>query len=146
MKKLFCFISVLLVAFCIVGCSPRKDDYVDIGVETMNLEIGNYSFEIDLENNATAQALVELLPLDINMSELNGNEKYYYLDSNLPTNAQKVGQINAGDVMLYGRNCLVIFYKSFSSGYSYTKIGHIKDTSNLQNAVGTGSVFVKWSI
>lgn len=36
------------------------------------------------------------------MSDLNGNEKYYYLDENLPTNSENIGHINAGDIMLYG--------------------------------------------
>ena len=54
--------------------------------------------------------------------------------------------INKGDVMLYQDNCLVIFYKSFSSSYSYTKIGHIKDTSELEQALGEGSVKVGFSL
>lgn len=137
---------ILIFGLCFVGCSPQNNEDVDTGVETMNLEIGNYIFEVDLENNATAKALIELLPLDINMSELNGNEKYYNLNTNLPTNSQSVGQINVGDIMLWGNNCVVIFYKSFSTSYSYTRIGHITDTTNLQTAVGTKNIQVKWSM
>ena len=37
--------------------------------------------------------------------------------------------------MLYGNNCLVLFYKSFSTEYSYTKIGYIENPSNLADAV-----------
>ena len=35
--------------------------------------------------------------------------------------------------MLYGNNCLVVFYKSFNTSYSYTKIGHIENLSDLGN-------------
>lgn len=35
--------------------------------------------------------------------------------------------------MIYGNDCLVIFYKSFTSSYSYTKIGHIDNLSDLGN-------------
>ena len=69
-----------------------------------------------------------------NSSLLEGaNEKYIYLDNSLPTNSSKPKYINAGDVMLYGNNCLVIFYQSFDTTYSYTKIGHIDDLANLGN-------------
>ena len=61
------------------------------------------------------------------------NEKYVYLDNSLPTNSSNPKRINAGDVMLYGNNCLVIFYKSFDTSYSYTKIGHINNLENLDN-------------
>jgi hypothetical protein len=44
--------------------------------------------------------------------------------------------------MLYGNDCLVIFYKSFNTTYSYTKIGHIDDLPNL----GNGSINVKFEI
>ena len=75
-----------------------------------------------------------MLPLELNMSELNGNEKYIYLDITLPTNSSNPKHIDSGDVMLYGNNCLVIFYKSFDTSYSYTKIGHIDNLDDLGNA------------
>ena len=112
----------------------------------MHLEIGDYTFEVDLASNATVAKLLDLLPLDVSMQELHGNEKYCYLDTNLPSHAESVRQIKAGDIMLWGDNCLVIFYQSFSTAYTYTKIGHIKDTTNLSKAVGSGNVQVKWSV
>ena len=110
----------------------------------MKLKIGNHSFDVDLEQNETATALVKLLPMSITMSELNGNEKYYYLSESLPTKPQKPKQIKVGDIMLWGNDCLVVFYKSFSTPYSYTKIGHIKNTEDLQSAVGKSSIAIKW--
>ncbi|MCH5279735.1 MAG: hypothetical protein J1E60_08110 [Christensenellaceae bacterium] len=106
----------------------------------MLLTIGEFKFTIVLEDNESAAALKEKLPLELAMSELNGNEKYNYLPFTLPTNPHSPGMIHAGDVMLYGDNCLVVFYESFSSAYSYTKIGYIEDAENLQNAVGTSGV------
>ena len=50
-----------------------------------------------------------------------------------------------GDLMLYGNNCIVLFYKSFSTQYSYTRIGHINDISGLESAVGSGSVQVRFA-
>ena len=82
------------------------------------------------------------LPMTINMSELNGNEKYYYFSDSLPTDAKKPSKINTGDIMLYGDDCLVLFYKSFSTVYSYTPLGTIDDPAELATALGNGDVQV----
>ena len=68
------------------------------------------------------------------MNELNGNEKYAYLDITLPINSSNPKKINRGDVMLYNDNCIVIFYKSFDTSYSYTKIGNIDNLPDLGNS------------
>lgn len=109
------------------------------------LSIGGHVFTARLEDNATARAFAGLMPMTLDMNELNGNEKYHYLDGSLPSAPGKVGQINAGDLMLYGDDCVVLFYKSFSTQYSYTRIGHINDISGLESAVGSGSVQVRFT-
>ena len=48
-------------------------------------------------------------------------------------NPQLVGQIQKGDVMLFGSDCLVIFYDSFETEFRYTKIGHIDNLGDLGN-------------
>jgi len=93
---------------------------------------------INLEDNETAKSFASLLPRELEMDELNGNEKFIYLDTALPTNPAHPQTINAGDVMLYGDNCLVIFYKSFATSYSYTKVGHIDNLPDL----GKGKISV----
>lgn len=108
------------------------------------LSIGGTDFTAELANNATAQAFNALLPMTLNMTELNGNEKYKYLDTTLPTNATCPGTIHAGDILLYGNNCVVVFYKTFSTTYNYTKIGRITDPTSLESAVGNGSVEVRF--
>lgn len=49
----------------------------------MKVTIGNESFTVTLEDNNTAKALVRQLPLTVNMTELNGNEKFYYMKEDL---------------------------------------------------------------
>ena len=85
-------------------------------INSVKIIIDNNEYNIELENNETARDLVNMLPLEFNMNELNGNEKYIYLDNKLKSNATNPKRINAGDVMLYGDDCLVIFYKSFETG------------------------------
>lgn len=113
---------------------------------TLKLTIGQTSFTATLEDNATVKELQSLLPMTLQMDELNGNEKYCYLSSSLPTAASRPGTIHAGDIMLYGSSRIVIFYKTFSSGYSYTRIGHIDNVEQLAQAVGSGSVSVRFEM
>lgn len=101
--------------------------------KSMRVIIDNNEYLINLENNETAKSFIDLLPKEYNMTELNGNEKYIYLDTSLPTNSSNPKHIEAGEIMLYGDNCLVIFYKSFDTSYSYTKIGHINNLPDLGN-------------
>lgn len=111
--------------------------------QRMTLTVGAQEFDVTLEDNAAAQALYEMLPLRLEMSELNGNEKYHYLDQTLPADAQRPGQINAGDLMLFGDDCIVLFYESFSSGYSYTRLGRVENAGGLAGVLGRGSVTVE---
>lgn len=123
----------------------NNDDNNDNGNPMSNklkITIGSTSFTATLEDNAAATAFKALLPLTIRMSELNGNEKYFYLDKNLPTASTRPGTIRTGDLMLYGANCLVVFYKTFSSSYSYTRLGRIDNPSGLEAALGSGSAAI----
>lgn len=106
------------------------------------IKVGSTTFTATLASNETAKAFRAMLPMTINMSELNNNEKYYYLPNNLPTVSSIPNTINNGDIMLYGSNCLVLFYKTFSTSYSYSKIGAVDNPSELQKILGTGSVTV----
>ena len=108
--------------------------------DKMKINIDGKDYIIKLDNNDTAKKLYNLAPFEVTMNELNSNEKYIYLSSSLPTNPYKPGHIEKGDVMLFDTSCLVIFYKSFDTSYSYTKIGHIDNLDDL----GNGSITAKF--
>ena len=97
------------------------------------ITINNKEYTALLDENETAKQFEKMLPMDIKMNELNGNEKYCYLDTTFIVNSYSPKHIEKGDIMLYGNNCLVIFYKSFDTSYTYTKIGHIDDLDDLEN-------------
>lgn len=111
---------------------------------TLKMKTGSAEFTVTLADNATAEAFAALLPLRLNMSELNGNEKYVYLDQSLPTQASSPGTIQTGDLMLYGSSCIVLFYESFSTSYRYTRIGRVDNPAGLAATVGSGSVTVSF--
>lgn len=110
------------------------------------LTVGGQSFTVTLEDSRTAQEFSGLLPMELDMSELNGNEKYFYLDTALTTDSYRPGNIQTGDLMLYGNNCVVLFYETFSSGYSYTRLGRVDNPEGLAAALGTGAVTVTFSM
>ena len=110
----------------------------------IKISVGGKTFEAALEDNAAAQEFYKMLPLEIRMTELNGNEKYFRLNKNLPSNDKRAGNISAGDLMLWSSNTVVLFYKNFSSGYSYTRLGKILNPVGLNDAVGGGNVSVKF--
>jgi hypothetical protein len=112
----------------------------------MRIKIGSSSFIATLDDNPTATAFKGLLPLTVEMQELNGNEKLYRLPNKLPTKASNPGTIKNGDLMLYGANTVVLFYKSFPTSYSYTRLGRINDPAGLASAVGAGNVTVTFEL
>ena len=110
------------------------DDSVEIEENVMKININNEEYAINVENETLMEELFNSLPETFTMVELNGNEKYYYLSSNMKNaNSEAVGQVQKGDVMLFGSDCLVIFYDSFETEFRYTKIGHIDNLGDLGN-------------
>lgn len=155
MKGLFMTVILLLFAVSSVGYAENNLTVSEAALqeeiesETMiklQIKIENETFTANLYDNASTKDLIERLPMTLDMSELNGNEKYYYMDSPLPTDSEKVGTIHAGDIMLYGSDCLVLFYDSFSSPYSYTRLGYIEDVSKFSEMLDNGDVSVIFSL
>lgn len=108
----------------------------------LRITLGNAAFAATLADNETARAFAALLPLTVTMNELNGNEKYHYLPAPLPAAASHPGTIRTGELMLYGSDCLVLFYKTFSTAYTYTRLGWLDNPAGLDTALGSGSVAV----
>ena len=112
----------------------------------MWMTVGTQRFAVTLEDNPTARAFVQLLPATLDMAELNGNEKHATLPRSLPTNAVRPGTIRTGDVLLYGDDTLVVFYETFRSSYSYTRIGRIEENAGLSRALGPSSQRIAFAV
>ncbi|MDO5854076.1 MAG: cyclophilin-like fold protein [Thermoplasmata archaeon] len=125
--------------------TPETPDEGESTVDTILMTVGDATFTVTLADTDAARALAAMLPMTVTMSEYNGNEKYVYLDTTFPTAHSRVGTISAGDVMLYQDDCVVVFYESFSTSYSYTRLGTVDDPIGLAEALGSGSVTVTFS-
>jgi hypothetical protein len=107
---------------------------------------GTQRFVVALEDNPTARAFAQMLPLAFDMPDLNGNEKHVRLPRSLPANAVRPGTIRTGDVMLHGSDTLVVFYKTLPSSFSYTRIGRVTQLDGFVEALGTGSRRIGFSV
>ena len=112
----------------------------------INLILNNKTFSATLNNNETTRELTHMFPMTLNMSDLHSNEKYNYLDTSLTTNSSRPSRINAGDIKLFGSDCLVIFYESFSNSYSYTDLGRVDDVDAFVSELGSGSVSIRFEL
>jgi hypothetical protein len=146
--------AILLILICVqlFACNKNNETEQTNNPENtsntdttkMKITIGTTILTATFYNNATAKAFKAKLPMTINMKELNGNEKYFDLPNALPANASNPGIIQNGDLMLYGSNTLVLFYKTFSTSYSYTRIGRVENPSGLAAALSSGDITVKF--
>lgn len=152
---------VAIMVFYILGCSvgslpesnpqdePEKiveENMEEIMAEKMTLEIGDSAFTATLESNAAVDALVEMMndaPVTIQMSDYSGFEKVGSLGTGLPADDSRT-TTQAGDIVLYNGNQIVVFYGS--NTWSYTRIGKIDDLSGWEDALGSGDVSVTFSL
>jgi len=146
MNKWYC---CLLTFFLLSGCtdtkeSSRPSDLEQKELKSVLLQIDETTVPIRFADNETAMALQKRLPLTMQMKELNGNEKYHYVPFSLPTSPKNVGTVQAGDLMLYGSDCLVLFYESFQTYIQYTRIGWV-EPNRLPELLSADTVRVQMS-
>lgn len=110
------------------------------------VEVNGSRFTATLENNEAVDALVEMMrekPVTIQMSDYAGFEKVGPLGTSLPTSSRQT-TTQAGDIVLYQGDQIVIFYGSNS--WSYTRLGKIDDLTGWKDALGNGDVTLTFSL
>lgn len=155
-----------LVAFALTGCTKPEEDakphpetneqVVDDsksvvadsadqeeGSMQISVTVNDVPFTATIEDTAAGQALLARLPLTLSMEELHGNEKYCYTGEDFGGEQYVPDTIEAGDLMVFGSDCLVLFYETFSNGgWGYARVGKIDDPSGLAEACGAGTATV----
>ena len=131
-------ISLFLLALIFQNFSCEESYYI---------KIGDKEFPFTLKDTAVANELKAKFPLEVDMTNLNGNEIYYNFDSSFTTNTKSVGTINIGDIYLYQSDYLVLFYKTFTTSYQYSEIGSLSNTDGLAEVISSNSkVKVEWLV
>ena len=112
----------------------------------IQVTVNDTPFTATSEDTAAGQELLARLPLTLSMEELHGNEKYCYTGESFGGEQYVPDTIEAGDLMVFGSDCLVLFYQTFANdGWSYTRVGKIDDPSGLADACGSGAATVEFS-
>lgn len=128
-----------------ISNEEREEDVI-MQQNAFYVSVGGKTFSATLADNSGAQALKELLTvgdMTIQMSDYGGFEKVGSLGQSLPTeNSQTTTQ--AGDIVLYQGDQIVIFYGSNS--WSYTRLGKVDDLTGWKEAMGGEDIAVTFSL
>lgn len=140
------FIAALVAVLCVSGCGAESSraEQKNASAVTIKLNISQQEYTAVLEDNPAVRQLMAKSPMILEMEELNGNEKYYQFAESFPAADEDIGQIHAGDIMLFAGHYVVIFYKDFPSQYRYTRLGHIDNPQGLAEALGPGKAVVSF--
>ena len=124
MKTLVSMLLMLALLCAGIGMAETGSEQE---AETMRLWIGETAVSVNWEDNDAVRALRELVaeqPLTIEMSMYGGFEQVGSIGTDLPRNdAQTTTQ--AGDIVLYAGDQMVVFYGSNS--WAYTRLGRVTD-------------------
>ena len=113
----------------------------------LTLTVNGQALTVEWEDNASVVALQELVkqnPVTIQMSPYGGFEQVGALGASIPRDDTQM-TTDAGDIVLYQGNQIVMFYGSNS--WAYTRMGHIENMSReeLRNLLGGDGVTAVFS-
>ena len=124
--------------------SEQKTEAAEAEDKTeMKMFINGTEVKVAWEDNESVDALKELAVkgLEITMSMYGGFEQVGQIGQDLPANDEQI-TTEAGDIVLYSGDQMVVFYGSNS--WDYTKLGHITDKTaeELEELLGNGDVTI----
>ena len=127
------------------GNTVVNDGSNETMIKTIKMRIGDKEYTVKMADNEAAQEFAYSTPFELPMIELNGNEKYYQGQDLLKEDKYKPKKINAGDLMLYGNDTIVLFYQTFDTEYEYTRLGWVQDAGDLAETLGSGNVDISFT-
>lgn len=113
----------------------EKEEKTEIenGDRELKMTIDGQEITVTLYDTPAANALYEMLPLDLEFEDFNKVEKISYLQQRLPTEGEPDGcDPDVGDLCLYAPwGNLSIFYQDFRYSDSLIMLGHIDSGMDL---------------
>jgi len=138
-----------VVAFLTLTANLAKAE-TELGSMTINMTIDGKTLPVRLASNSATETLITMLengPITYEANDYGGFEKVGALGFSLPTSNSQI-TTQAGDVVLYNGNQMVLFYGS--NTWSYTYLGRIEyeSATELESFLkaGQGNISVKLSI
>ena len=151
-----------LLLFALCGCAKTEAPESVLATEVsqstisgelvvernLTLTINGQSVSVQWEDNESVEALKDHIKdkaLTIQMSLYGGFEQVGSLGTSLPRNDVQI-TTQAGDIVLYSGNQIVVFYGSNS--WAYTRLGHItdKNASEMTELLENGNVTIEISL
>ena len=108
----------------------------------ITITIGGKTFAGTLLDNRDSSGVQEAAAAVDHDDRTQWQREVYKIVREYAHRAAKPSSIQTGDLMLYGSDTLVLFYKSFKTTYSYTTLGRLNDPAGLEDALGSGNVYV----
>lgn len=147
MKHLILLLAATLLTCCSEDINEVKAQSM---TQKMYITIDGKTLPVTMVDNAATQTLMAALQegdITYEAHDYGGFEKVGALGRSLPSSDTQI-TTQAGDVILYNDNQIVLFYGSNS--WSYTRLGHIEYTSQeeLESFLkaGQGNITVKLSL
>ncbi|MBQ3390061.1 MAG: hypothetical protein IJG57_03180 [Firmicutes bacterium] len=123
-----------------------QDNESEQEADTMVFAINGEIVSVDWEDNESVVSLMDLVmtePLSIQMSMYGGFEQVGSIGTSLPRNDVQT-TTEAGDIVLYSGNQVVVFYGSNS--WAYSRLGKVTDKSKAEMTELFGNKDVKITI
>ena len=133
------FVAVAIIFFFFIKGNVLKNreeannnEAAEVGqLANMTLNFGGKAYTAISTSTKTTKSFIESLPVTIQMTDVDGNEKYGCMYYKIATESPKTNVVTKGDVLLFGESCVIVAYKDFKSSSKYTKLGHIDNVDDL---------------
>lgn len=101
----------------------------------LEIVVNGQTFLADFEDTQAAEALAEMLPISLGMTDWQGAAKQFSLPSEFPITEEVFSSMRAGQLVLEDTSTLCLFYQNSDEGGSYTPLAVVREPEGLSQAM-----------